>query len=226
MSKQIQELQPITPVVEESISKNQIKNEKKEPFKNQDVVGMLTIPKINLNQEVKEGIDQKTLLNYIGHFPSTSMQNGNVGLAAHNRGYKNNFFANIYKLKAGDEIIYQSKYGIKNYIVKVSKEISDEDWSYLQKTKDNRITLITCIKNKPNKRLCVQATENDGSANTVSIQKQDEYIGRNAIDEPKQENKKRRENIEKFKKEIFNCGIVDDNRIIDFSKLYIGNRNK
>ncbi|MCL2859878.1 MAG: class D sortase [Oscillospiraceae bacterium] len=130
-----------------------------ESFKTNNIVGMLIIPKIGLEQEVKEGIDMPTLWNYIGHFPTTSVQNGNIGLAAHNRGYKNNYFANIYKLKIGDEIIYKSKYGTKKYTVKISKEISDEDWSYLQKTKDNRVTLITCISNKPNKRLCVQAIE-------------------------------------------------------------------
>jgi len=37
--------------------------------------------------------------------------------------------------------------------------IEDTDWSYLQKTKENRITLITCVKNQPTKRLCVQGIE-------------------------------------------------------------------
>ena len=31
--------------------------------------------------------------------------------------------------------------------------------SNLEETEDNRITLITCVRNRPNKRLCVQAIE-------------------------------------------------------------------
>jgi len=187
----------------------QVANKINETPKNSDILGVLIIPKIGLKQEIKEGIDMPTLSEYIGHFPTTSALNGNVGLAAHNRGYKNNYFANIYKLKVGDEITYQSQYGIKKYTVKTSKEISDEDWSYLQKTNDNRLTLITCVKNKPNKRLCVQAIE-------VS----EEKINKNEVKENKNEN------IENFKNEIFNGGIADNNRVISFPKLCFSTRNK
>ena len=44
-------------------------------------------------------------------------------------------------------------------LVSKKKVIYDTDWSDLQTTKDNRITMITCIANKPNQRLCVQAVE-------------------------------------------------------------------
>ena len=39
------------------------------------------------------------------------------------------------------------------------KEISEDDWSALTRTEDNRITLVTCITGKPNMRLMVQALE-------------------------------------------------------------------
>ena len=38
-------------------------------------------------------------------------------------------------------------------------EIDSYDWSCLNSTNDNRITLITCIDDKPDKRLVVQAVE-------------------------------------------------------------------
>ena len=41
----------------------------------------------------------------------------------------------------------------------MAKVIEETDWSYLQETEDNRITLITCVANKPKNRLCVQAVE-------------------------------------------------------------------
>lgn len=120
----------------------------------------ITIPVILLyNAPIKEGIDETILNEYVGHFPSTSKIDGNVGLAAHNRGYKNNYFMNINKLQNGDEIIYKFNDISRKYKVERKIEIDSYDWSYLNSTNDNRITLITCIDNKPDKRLVIQAVE-------------------------------------------------------------------
>ena len=43
------------------------------------------------------------------------------------------------------------------YTVYNTKEIDSTDWSVTLETSENIITLITCISNKPEKRLCVQA---------------------------------------------------------------------
>lgn len=56
--------------------------------------------------------------------------------------------------------MYKTPYGEKIYKVTMSKTIEETDWSYLQKTEENKITLITCVANQPSKRLCVQAVEN------------------------------------------------------------------
>ena len=89
----------------------------------------------------------------------TAKYDGNVGLAAHNRGNKYSYFARINELEPGDEIVYTTKYGERKYIVDTKKEILETDWSNLEGTSDNRLTLITCIKNKVNQRLCVQAVQ-------------------------------------------------------------------
>ena len=72
-------------------------------------------------------------------------------------GYPVNYFARIKELEIGDEIIYKVNNETRNYIVKTIKIIEETDWSYLKETKDNRITLITCVENRPTKRLCIQA---------------------------------------------------------------------
>ena len=126
-----------------------------------DIIGMLTIPDILLEDApIRESIEWDTLSLAIGHFPSTSLYGGNVGLASHNSGSNGDFFRNLNKIKKGNEIYYQTNYGTKRYIVETIVEIDETDFSYLQETEDNRITLITCVKNKPNLRLCVQAIEN------------------------------------------------------------------
>lgn len=125
---------------------------------NQSEEWTLTIPKIYIDKApIQEGIDTNILNGYVGHFPTTSKENGNIGLAAHNRGYSKNYFANIYKLNIGDEIIYINNNFVKRYKVSNKTEIDSYDWSYLNSTNDDTITLITCVTNKPDKRLVVQA---------------------------------------------------------------------
>lgn len=125
----------------------------------EDLIGSLKIEKINLNGTVKEGSTNEILKDYIGHIEETAKYDGNVGLAAHNRGNKYSYFARINELEPGDEIVYTTKYGERKYIVDTKKEILETDWSNLEGTSDNRLTLITCIKNKVNQRLCVQAVQ-------------------------------------------------------------------
>ena len=119
----------------------------------EDLIGSLKIEKINLNGTVKEGSTNEILRDYIGHIEETAKYDGNVGLAAHNRGNKYSYFARINELEPGDEIVYTTKYGERKYIVDTKKEILETDWSNLEGTSDNRLTLITCIKNKVNQRL-------------------------------------------------------------------------
>ncbi len=125
-----------------------------------DEIGTLTIPDILLdNAPIRESVELSTLSETIGHFPSTSIYEGNVGLASHNSGSQGEFFKNLKKIKIGSEIFYQTNYGTKRYVVTTKEIISEEDWSYLQETEDNRITLITCVAGQKDKRLCVQAIE-------------------------------------------------------------------
>lgn len=125
-----------------------------------DEIGTLTIPDILLdNAPIRESVELSTLSETIGHFPSTSIYEGNVGLASHNSGSQGDFFKNLKKIKIGSEIFYQTNYGTKRYVVTTKEIISEEDWSYLQETEDNRITLITCVAGQKYKRLCVQAIE-------------------------------------------------------------------
>ena len=125
-----------------------------------DEIGTLTIPDILLeNAPIRESVELSTLSQTIGHFPSTSIYDGNVGLASHNSGGQGEFFKNLKNIKIGSEIYYQTNYGTKRYVVTTKEIINEEDWNYLQETEDNRITLITCVAGQKEKRLCVQAVE-------------------------------------------------------------------
>ena len=98
---------------------------------------------------------------YIGHFSESKKWIGNVCLAAHNRGYENNYFSDLKKLKEEEKIYYYYENSCKEYIVVRNIIIKDTDLSYLENTEDNMLTLITCVENEPNYRRCVQAIESD-----------------------------------------------------------------
>ncbi len=108
---------------------------------------------------------------YVAHFEETSKNTGNVGLAAHNRGYENNYFENIKKLKEGDSIFYSYQGNTREYIVKKQIIIKDTDWTTLQETKENTITLITCVENQPEYRRCVQGIEKIKESEDLKFEK-------------------------------------------------------
>lgn len=124
-----------------------------------DINWKIKIPAISLEAEISETTSQKVMNKYVGHFEETSKTNGNVGLAAHNRGYEVNYFSDLKKLKEGDEIVYKYYDFEKKYIVVKNKIIKDTDWSDLEETEENKITLITCVENEPEYRRCIQGIE-------------------------------------------------------------------
>lgn len=89
-------------------------------------------------------------------FHGSGMISGNVALAAHNRGYKVNYFRDLKKLEIGDEIIYRYKKIRLIYVITQTKIIKDTDVEIVENTKENIITLITCVENKPENRRCIQ----------------------------------------------------------------------
>ncbi len=118
----------------------------------------IEIPAINLKAPIAEGTSGDILKNKVGHFEDTAIKSGNIGLAAHNRGYEINYFENLKKLKLGDEIFYTNEDFNKKYIVDTLEIIENTNWNYLRKSEEDKITLITCIENEPQYRRCVQGT--------------------------------------------------------------------
>lgn len=119
----------------------------------------IKIPKINLDAPIIEGTSKEVLRRGVGHFENTSKSEGNVCLAAHNRGYKYNYFQEIKKLKIGDEIIYTTNEEERIYIVEENTLIEETNLNCLENTNENIITLITCAENMPEYRVCVKAKQ-------------------------------------------------------------------
>ena len=119
----------------------------------------IQIDKVSLKAPIQEGTTKEILNEYVGHFEESSKDLGNICLAAHNRGYKNNYFSRLKELQEGDEIKYTYNDIEKTYIVTKHEIIQNTDWSNLEPTEENTITLITCVENEPEYRRCIQGIE-------------------------------------------------------------------
>lgn len=117
----------------------------------------LSIPSIGLSVKVYEGTEDAALAKGVGHFENTSIWDGNVALAGHNRGV-NTYFGQIHTLNAGDTIRLTTKLGTRTYRVKAVQKIASTQVSVLDATTQNQLTLITCVANQPSYRWCVTAT--------------------------------------------------------------------
>ena len=121
-------------------------------------LGTLKIPSIGLTVGVYEGIGSAPLLKGAGHFTNTSIWDGNVALAGHNRGVRNDF-GKIHTLNAGDTITLTTKLGTRTYAVASVEKVSVNDSSGTAPTTDNRVTLYTCVMDQPEYRWCVTAIQ-------------------------------------------------------------------
>ena len=118
----------------------------------------LKIPSLGVNVKVYEGTDSATLAKGAGHFTDTSIWDGNVCAAGHNRG-TNCYFGSIHTLNTGDTITLTTKLGTRTYAVTSVKKISETDGADTAATTDNCITLFTCVRDQSEYRWCVRATE-------------------------------------------------------------------
>ena len=124
-------------------------------------IGKISIPAIGVkNYYLWEGATTASMMKGLGHFDSTSVWDGNVGMCGHNRGAKY-VIGDIKNLDEGDKITYTTSEGTRIYEVETVTTIASTNWSYLEPTADNRLTLITCVAGDYSRRWCVQAVEVD-----------------------------------------------------------------
>ena len=119
-------------------------------------IGSLKIPSIGLNVKIYQGTDDAALRYGVGHFENTSIWEGNVAIAGHNRGV-NSYFGRIHTLKPGASIQLTTKIGTRKYQVDRVAKIAATDVSVLSARQNDIITLITCVRDQPEYRWCVQA---------------------------------------------------------------------
>ena len=124
-------------------------------------LGVLTIPSIGVAVKIYEGTDSAALAKGAGHFEGTSIWNGNVAVAGHNRGV-NGIFGKIHTLSTGDIITLTTALGTRTYAVSGVAKVSVYDTSGIRSSAANMVTLYTCVMDQPDYRWCVTALSVDG----------------------------------------------------------------
>jgi sortase A len=109
-------------------------------------IGIISIPKIDVNVALSEGIDTDVLKYAVGHFTETPMpgEQGNACFAGHRSYTYNQYFNRLDELDVGDIITVTAKGGEFEYEVYESKVVEPEEISVLDNTKGAEITLVTC----------------------------------------------------------------------------------
>ena len=107
-----------------------------------DVIGRLTIPRIDLSAVVLEGDDEKTLRRAVGHIPGTSPVNGDgtVGLAGH----RDTFFRRVGDLRQDDVIVFETRTATYRYRVAETAIVEPQDVDVLQPIDRRALVLVTC----------------------------------------------------------------------------------
>lgn len=126
-----------------------------------DAIGKIKIDDVDLQVYAYDYDDiYQSMRLGVGHMDGTAYWNGNVVYFGHNRG-NYGFFNKLKKVDKGDIVHYYTNEGRRKYEVDKVLLVQETDWSLMNFTRSNKITLITCVEDVPELRLVVQATEVD-----------------------------------------------------------------
>ena len=113
-----------------------------DPYRLGETVAKLTLPRLDTTLFVVEGTDQKDLKKGPGHMPGTALPGvaGNCVIAGH----RDTHFRPLEKIRKGDEVELETKYGRFRYQVRSMEVVSPTNVSSLYPTTDAILHLITC----------------------------------------------------------------------------------
>jgi len=141
-------------------------------------IGILRIPKIQVEVPVLEGTDDLSLNRGVGRIAGTASpgQNGNIGIAGHRDG----FFRGLKDVALGDTIELVTPTQTETYVIDRVVIVDPSDVSILGPRPHPSLTLVTCypfyfVGSAP-KRYIVQASFDDsGAAGSHASNRPDTY---------------------------------------------------
>jgi sortase A len=131
------------------------------PLAEGDVLGEISVPRLQLEAVVVQGDSADDLKRAVGHLSNTALpgEHGNVALAAH----RDTFFRPLRDIRVGDEIKFRTQERSFHYVVESMEVVAPTDVSVLQPSTGHDLTLLTCYPfhyiGRAPKRLVVFARE-------------------------------------------------------------------
>jgi len=126
--------------------------------------GVMTIPKIDAEHVLFEGVDTGTLKKGPGHMPWTPLpgQPGNAVVSGHRTTYGAPFF-DLDQLEPGDEILVETALGLHTYVVRSSFIVAPTAVEVTDPKRGAWLTLTTCNPRfSARERLIISAELVDG----------------------------------------------------------------
>lgn len=128
-------------------------------YKGYTILGRIEIPRVGINTVIlKEHTYAAMNIGAIKTYGVDLNENGGFVISAHNFRGKSSFFYPIRNLKNGDKINISDNKGrnMEYTVYSVSRYVEPNDTSYLVKTDDYHVTLVTC-ENGGKSRIVVKA---------------------------------------------------------------------
>ena len=140
--------------------KNSKKDSKKEGsiLSQENVIGIIEIPSIDLKYPIFEGDGNDQLNNGIGHLTTTAqlLEKGNCMLAGHNGSRRGIFFTNLNTIKEQAEVIITTKNDrTRTYEVVETKIVGPYNAAIREQTPDETLTLFTCAYHGTQRFVCI-----------------------------------------------------------------------
>ncbi|SHE11257.1 Sortase (surface protein transpeptidase) [Chlamydia abortus] len=107
-----------------------------------DVIGVLKIPKIEAKLPIIEGTDEEMLAKGVGHYRTTAfpMDNEQILLSGH----RDTVFRNFGELEIGDRLIVEMPYGTFEYSIEETEIVSSDNTTVIGPKGEEVLTLSTC----------------------------------------------------------------------------------
>jgi sortase A len=144
------------------------------PLDEGDVLGEISVPRLQLHAIVVQGDSAADLKRAVGHLSNSALPGGrgNVALAAH----RDTFFRPLRDIRIGDEIEFKTRGRNFDYVVESMEVVAPTDVSVLQSSSRHDLTLLTCFPfhyiGPAPRRFVVFAREIKPTSNSLPVQYQ------------------------------------------------------
>mgnify|MGYP006051967129 FL=1 len=111
-------------------------------YQQDDVIGILTIPKLDETYPIIAGTEEEMLAKGVGHYPTTALPGEKEQILL--SGHRGTVFQRLGELIAGDRFIIDMGYGKFEYEMRETQIVAADDTTVIKPRGEEVLTLSTC----------------------------------------------------------------------------------